>query len=159
LEGAADPEADIDHIRRERDLYRALLDLGVADKIETFLEQALRLIVNVTGARRGYIELTEETSGQPRWFRAHDCSGDQLQAIRSAFSRGVIAEALATGKTVATASARTASRQSSARPSAPAPPWASCTCRIGCIRDRSAKRIDRTPRCSPAIWPRWPIGS
>ncbi|HXI55661.1 MAG TPA: sigma-54-dependent Fis family transcriptional regulator [Polyangia bacterium] len=105
LEGAADPEADIDHIRRERDLYRALLDLGVADKIETFLEQALSLIVTVTGARRGYIELTDETSGQPRWYCAHDCSGDQLQAIRSAFSRGVIAEALATGKTVATASA------------------------------------------------------
>jgi hypothetical protein len=54
LEGAdLDVHVDVDHIRRERDLYRALLDLGITDKVETFLEQALSLIVNVTDARRG----------------------------------------------------------------------------------------------------------
>ena len=105
LEGAPDLDVELSHIRRERDLYRALLDLGIADKVETFLEQALSLIVTVTDARRGYLELQDEASGQPRWWCARDCSGDQVQAIRSSFSRGVIAEALASGKTVATASA------------------------------------------------------
>jgi Nif-specific regulatory protein len=104
-EGEVGFENELAQIRGERDLYRALLDLGVTDQVETFLQQALSLIVDVARARRGYLELHEERTGEPRWWIAHGCSGAEVEAIRSSFSRGVIAEALATGKTVATASA------------------------------------------------------
>jgi len=94
-------------LRQERDLYRRLLCLGAQAEIEPFLEEALALIVDFTGARRGYLELGGRSAdgGRPDWWTAHDCSTDDLAEIRSAISRGIIAEALATGDTVTTASA------------------------------------------------------
>jgi Nif-specific regulatory protein len=94
-------------VQRERDLYRQLLDLGRKDEIEPFLEEALALFVQVAGARRGYLELRDERDGDdsPRFWIARGCTDAELAEIRDAFSRGVIAEALATGKTIVTASA------------------------------------------------------
>jgi Nif-specific regulatory protein len=97
--------------QRERDLYRQLLDLGHRDEIEPFLEEALSLIVAVTGAGRGYLELRDPTSreggasgGVLSWM-ARGCSDEDVAQIRQAVSRGVIAEALASGNTIVTASA------------------------------------------------------
>src|SRR5262249_46541905 len=95
------------HIERERDFYRKILELGQAKEIRPFLEDALALIVQITGARRGYVELApgRDGGGEPPFWVAHGCHDEDLAAIRESFSRGVIAEAIATGRTIVTASA------------------------------------------------------
>ena len=49
------PIFDVDQIRRERDLYRRLLDLGAQTEIRPLLAEALGLVVDVLGARLGYL--------------------------------------------------------------------------------------------------------
>ncbi len=92
---------------RERDFYRRLLELGSTSDPTPFLEQALDLILDVTGARQALIELREEDedAAAPSWWLARGCSAEDLDAIRTMISRGIIAEAHATGKTVFTPSA------------------------------------------------------
>ncbi|TMA68533.1 MAG: sigma-54-dependent Fis family transcriptional regulator [Deltaproteobacteria bacterium] len=101
------PNAELARIRRERDLYRRLLHLGEQNELEPLLEQALGLVVDVTSARQGYLELhdDEERAGDPPLGIAHGFSAAQIEAVRSAISRGIIAHALATGQTVVTPSA------------------------------------------------------
>jgi Nif-specific regulatory protein len=103
--GAAVSEAA--RSQRERDFYRRLLDLGSTSDPTPFLEQALDLIVDVTGARQALIELREEDeeAAAPAWWMARGCSSEDVETIRSVISRGIIAEAHATGKTVFTPSA------------------------------------------------------
>jgi transcriptional regulator with GAF, ATPase, and Fis domain len=94
--------------KRELELYRKLLDLGTVDALEPFLEEALALVVEIVGARRGYIELGGEDEGPSgaQWWIARGFSEEDVRAeVRKALSSTVIAEALATGKTIATASA------------------------------------------------------
>lgn len=104
-----------EQIERERDLFQQLLELGTQDEVNPFLEQALSLIVAMTGARRGYIEITGEEGASPRpasgaeaprFWMARGCSDTEVEEIREAFSRGIIGEALATGKTIITSSAQ-----------------------------------------------------
>ena len=94
-------------VRRERDLYLRLLELGQQHELAPFLREALALVVEITGARQGYLELQhdDDVPGQPRWSIAHALSPDQVADVRAARSRGIIAEALATGETVCTPSA------------------------------------------------------
>jgi Nif-specific regulatory protein len=102
--------------QRERDLYRQLLDLRRKEEIEPFLEGALALIVEVTGARRGYLELQGTGGvGTPQFWMAQGCSAEEVADIRSAFSSGVIAEAIAAGHPIVTASALTDPRFSELR--------------------------------------------
>src|SRR4051812_33217134 len=89
----------------ERDFYRRLLDLGAANDIEPLLDEALALIVAVTGAKIAYLELYEDEGGEPRFWKAHEVAGAEVAAIRSAISRGIIAAALAEGRTIETSSA------------------------------------------------------
>jgi Nif-specific regulatory protein len=97
---------ELARIRQERDLYLRLLSLGAQQEIEPFLKEALALIVDITGARQGYLELHSEEEGpEPTWWIGHDCSSDDVKGIRSAISRGIIGEALATGDTIVTPSA------------------------------------------------------
>lgn len=96
---------DLTEVQRERDLYRAVLDLGNTEEVDAFLERALGIVLHLTGARRGYVELHDERTGAPVSSFALGCSGEHVEAIRSSLSRGVIAEALATGSTISTASA------------------------------------------------------
>jgi Nif-specific regulatory protein len=101
-------EADqIESLRHERDLYRRLLSLGAESELEPFLEEALGLVVELTGARQGYLELADEPSGDADscWWLARGCSDDEVDGIRSAISRGIVAQALATGETIVTPSA------------------------------------------------------
>ncbi len=103
---AADDTDELARVRRERELYRRLLDLGRKDEPEPFLREALGLVVEVTGARQGYLELHDDDhTGTPRWALAHGFTAEQLAGVRAAISRGIIAEALATGKTIVTPSA------------------------------------------------------
>jgi Nif-specific regulatory protein len=100
-------EDEAERIRRERDLYLRLLDLGTSNEVEQFLFEALASIVALTGAAQGYLEVRNqlERDDENAWWMAHGCSGNDVERIRSSISRGIIAEALATGKTISTHSA------------------------------------------------------
>ncbi len=98
---------DVASLTAERDLYRKLLDLGENEQLDSFLREALALSMQASGALRGYIELHDDasvTAGGP-WWIAQGFSDADVEATRAAISRGVIAEALATGRTIVTASA------------------------------------------------------
>jgi len=100
--------ADIVKLQRERDLYLRLLSLGRQKELEPFLREALELIVEVSAVHQGYLELhDDDESGTevPRWCIAHGLSPEEIEGVRKVISRGIIAEALATGQTVVTPSA------------------------------------------------------
>jgi Nif-specific regulatory protein len=102
---APTPE-EFDRLRRERDLYLRLLEIGRQTALEPFLREALALVVEVAGAHQGYLELHDEDGRtRPRWWIAHGFSADEVEAVRSAISQGIVAEALATGRTIVTPSA------------------------------------------------------
>ena len=95
-------------LRSERDLYRRLLDLGAHRELSALLRDALALIVEITGARLGYLELHDPEDApedRSRWSIAHDLSGTEIERVRTAISRGIIAQALASGETVITPAA------------------------------------------------------
>jgi Nif-specific regulatory protein len=114
------PSQELAQATRERDLYRQLVELGTQEQVEPFLDEALALIISITGARRGYIELQNEGAparvptgdepqprpGEaPRFSMARGCSESEVAEIREVFSSAIIAEAIATGTTIVTASA------------------------------------------------------
>src|SRR6266403_727369 len=95
-------------LRSERDLYRRLLDLGAHRELSALLRDALALIVEVTGARLGYLELHDPEDApedRSRWSIAHDLSGTEIERVWTVMSRGIIAQALASGETVITPAA------------------------------------------------------
>jgi Nif-specific regulatory protein len=98
-------DVELTKLRRERDLYRRLLDLGGHEELEPFLREALALVVEATDVLHGYLELHDEQGG-PGWWIAHNLSADQVEGVRHAISRGIIAEAVATGRTIVTPSAQ-----------------------------------------------------
>jgi Nif-specific regulatory protein len=93
----------------ECDLCVRLLNLGRADEVVPFLRDALDLIVEATCARQGYLQLLDDEDGNPTqtpsWWIAHGLSAEEIQGVRRAISRGIIAEALATGEMIVTPSA------------------------------------------------------
>jgi Nif-specific regulatory protein len=95
----------LEQTRRERDFYLRLLALDAQSEPEPFLKEALSLVVELTGAERGYLELRDEHDDAADAWSAENCSEDQLSSIRSQISRGIIAAALASGETVVTQSA------------------------------------------------------
>jgi Nif-specific regulatory protein len=96
-----------DQLRRERDLYRRLLELDVQRELGPLLREALALIVDVTRARLGYLEIHDPgpSPDGPRWSVAHGMTDEEIADARAVMSRGIIAEALATGQTIVTPSA------------------------------------------------------
>ncbi len=97
----------LERLRTERDLFLRLLELDGRDDPRVFLEEALQLVLELADAEKGYLELHDETGDQPRWWIAVGCSDAEIEGIRDAISRGIIAQAVASGRTVATASAVT----------------------------------------------------
>jgi Nif-specific regulatory protein len=103
---AADGERD--KLAIEHDLYRRLLSLGREQELSPLLHDALALIVEITGVSQGYLELYDDDDDpcrRPRWCIAHGFSDTEIEAVRSAVSRGIIAEAVASGTTIVTPSA------------------------------------------------------
>jgi len=94
-------------LQLERDLYFRLLELGAREDLAPLLEEALALIVEVTGARKGYLAVFApgESGDAPPFWIARGCSAEDVDGIRRSISSGVIAEAVATGRTVMTPSA------------------------------------------------------
>ncbi len=105
--GAFTDNTDIACVRKERDLYLRLLNLGRQKEPEPFLKDALALIVEITGAHQGYLELhnDEDPTAAPRWWIAHGFSPAEVEAVRLTISRGIVAQAIATGQTIVTPSA------------------------------------------------------
>ena len=95
---------ELARVARERDLYLRLLHLGEQSELEPFLREALTLIVEAASALHGYLELHDDRGG-PGWWISHGLSPEQVDGVRHAISRGIIAEALATGLTIVTPSA------------------------------------------------------
>jgi Nif-specific regulatory protein len=93
----------------ERDFYRRLLELVATDEPEPLLEQALAAVVAASGAQMVYLELRDPTDAgsdsDPRYWRAHGCTDEDVASIRTSISRGIIARTLAEGRTVSTPSA------------------------------------------------------
>ena len=66
------------------------------------LAEALGLILEITGARIGYLELYADG---PRWSASRGMTDQEVAGARAVTSRGIIGEALATGQTIVTPSA------------------------------------------------------
>jgi Nif-specific regulatory protein len=98
---------DVDGVRRERDLYLRLLELGHENTVTPFLQEALSLLGEITCADEAYLELFEngDSSDGPRWWAARGLSSEKIQDVRTSISRGIIAEAVKSGQTVVTQSA------------------------------------------------------
>jgi DNA-binding NtrC family response regulator len=98
---------EAERVRLERDLYLRLLELGARDDLRPFLEDALSLVVELTRATKGYLELSPDRNakGAPSFVIARGFSADEVALVKEQISQGIIAKALATGTTVSTASA------------------------------------------------------
>jgi Nif-specific regulatory protein len=96
--------AELQQVTRERDLYRRLLGLGSCEEVGPFLEETLRLMVEVAGAHQGYLELSRDDE-PATWWTAHGFSATEIDDVREAMSSGIIAEAIQTGQTIVTDSA------------------------------------------------------
>ncbi|MBI3767898.1 MAG: sigma-54-dependent Fis family transcriptional regulator [Deltaproteobacteria bacterium] len=101
------PDPELERVRRERDLYLRLLELGTQHDLTSFLRDALAVLVEATRAHQAYLEIHDEHEGASptRWSMAHGFTDAELETIRSVISTGIIAEALATGQTIVTPSA------------------------------------------------------
>ncbi len=93
-------------LEREHDLYRRVLELGCQQELRPFVGEALGLLCEAAGAHQGYLELSAgEQRDELHWHATHGFSDSQVERVRSEISRGIIAEAIATGETIVTSSA------------------------------------------------------
>lgn len=93
-------------LRLERDLYLGLLNLDEETLPEQFIERALGLVVQIVGADRGYLELSDPSSSSNQdWWTAAGWSEEELEEVRANVSRGIIAHAIARGEVLCVPSA------------------------------------------------------
>jgi Nif-specific regulatory protein len=98
-------EPELVQLRRERDFFERLLALTSKGAVAGFVEEALRLIVELAGAEQGYLQLdVVPDAEEPTWF-ASGFSTVEIDDVRSSISSGVIARALSSGETIDSASA------------------------------------------------------
>jgi Nif-specific regulatory protein len=102
-----DDEGELAGMRAELDLYRGVASLGIEDNLEPFIEKALGLVVELAGARCGYLELraSDDEPAMPRFSLGRGGSADDGERLRESLSTTVIDEVVATGKPIATVSA------------------------------------------------------
>lgn len=96
----------------ERDFYRGVVELHERDDPDSLLPDALSLLLRAIGAERGFVELSDAendadvtTARMRSWHASAGVDDADLGTIRARISRGIIAEALATGRTIQTTSA------------------------------------------------------
>ena len=95
---------ELDSVRRERDFYRSLAGLTEHDSLPALLDAALGVLIARVSAREAMIEVIDDAIDGAHVV-AYGCERDRLTEISSFVSRGIIGEAVATGKTIATANA------------------------------------------------------
>jgi Nif-specific regulatory protein len=84
-------------VTAERDLYKRLIELAAHDDLDALLDEALAMVLELVGAKKGVIAV-REGGGEAIAFVACDA--------REELSSGIVAEAISSQKTVSTASAR-----------------------------------------------------
>ncbi len=97
---------DQKQLELERELYQLLLlDFreNTKESLDSLLLKALSLIVEITGARIGYLELRDQNG--ETWWSTHHCSSSDIEIIRQRISSGIIAEAIECNETIITPSA------------------------------------------------------
>jgi len=88
---------------RERDLYLELLRLLGARGRPPALDGMLAAVARLANARRVYLELFRDAEARERSVsRAHGCTDEETQEIRSFTSRGIVAATIASGQTLHT---------------------------------------------------------
>lgn len=95
-------------VEKERDLYRGLIainSLAEPGSPDAFLRRALELVVSIAGAEHGYIEMFDPDGTELSWAYSVGISADDVAAVKELVSRGIIAEAVASARTVVTPSA------------------------------------------------------
>lgn len=97
-------QISVSRLTKERDLYAGLLGLNLQTDSEAFLKNALELITGIVGAERGCLEIFGPP-GEDGWFHGAGFAREELDGVRAMISRGIIAEAVATGQVVLTPSA------------------------------------------------------
>ncbi|HZR83414.1 MAG TPA: sigma-54-dependent Fis family transcriptional regulator [Candidatus Binatia bacterium] len=100
-------QADVALLQAQRDLYFCLLNLGLKDDLEPFLDEALALVTRAVGAHQAYLELAPpgDDGRAQRWCSQHGFSREEVGQVRLSLSRGIISAALQSGETVVTRSA------------------------------------------------------
>jgi Nif-specific regulatory protein len=98
---------EVERILRERDLYRRILEIGGTDDIEAFLDEVLGLVVELTGAAHGYVQLYGPggVEAGANWSTSRGCTTEEVDRIRLIISQGIVAAALESGRTIITPSA------------------------------------------------------
>jgi Nif-specific regulatory protein len=97
---------EFDAAVRDLDFYRAMVGFGNHEKIESLLRAALDVLVARVGARETLIEVTgDDGVSVSRHVVTSGCASDRQEEISIFVSRGIVGEAIATGRTVATANA------------------------------------------------------
>lgn len=100
----SDPKLTI--VQRERDFYRSLLSIAGQPEPGIFLNEALDLAVEITGAKHGYLALyPPATHAKAQWWVARGFGEEEVALVENSVSTGIIAAALAEGRTVRTSSA------------------------------------------------------
>jgi transcriptional regulator with GAF, ATPase, and Fis domain len=94
-----------ERLKQERDLYLGLLELHSEVDLESFLHRAVELVVGITAARKGYLELFDPDGPDKSWSHSVGFPDEQLEHVRDLVSRGIIAEVIASGQAVMTPSA------------------------------------------------------
>lgn len=87
-------------------LLRRLLELQHAEEVETLLREALDLVLTMSGAEHGYIEVQRPHEDAVVWSHAAALSKTDVDTVRTFVSRGIVTEALAHGETVQLLSAQ-----------------------------------------------------
>ncbi|MBV1861545.1 MAG: AAA family ATPase, partial [Nannocystaceae bacterium] len=81
----------------ERDLYQKCLSLAREEDPRPLIDEALKLLVEIAGARAGYIELRDTRADAHRgWVAAAGLEDEERATIEQRISHGVIAEAVET---------------------------------------------------------------
>ena len=86
-----------DRLRRERDLFLALLELGRCGALQPALEAAVDLLIGALRAAHGYLEIYDDPLAAPWWSIARGHSPVEVDPLRQRVSRGIVAAALADG--------------------------------------------------------------
>ena len=86
----------------QRDLYKLLLEMHTFPDTEfdVLIRKALDLIIKITGANLGYIELRD--AHNTLWWSEFHCSEENIKEIRKKISSGIIAQALNSNETIIT---------------------------------------------------------
>ena len=102
----SDVDRTVDQTERERDLYRALLELGDAEQdVAALLHGVLDVLHDITRAERLYVQAGRDLEGAPPYWAAIGSSSRALEEVRAHISRSILRAALDRGETVETACA------------------------------------------------------